>query len=222
MSRKKEDKKTQGFSLKPAVKVEGPPSAGVFQPRPLQPTNFRKMYDRGDFPMQMDYNSRGHHIFWKVEFEKLDYNYYLPLFFDGLTETDHPYKFLACQGVHELLDNGGPKILPVVPQLIVPIRKALNTKNHQVMCIMLKVLKHLVVSGDDVGEALVPYFRQILPVFRIFKEKNNIGDDEYGQGGENIGQLIGETLELFERHGGRDAFLKIKYMVPTYQSCMTK
>ncbi|KAK9533802.1 hypothetical protein VZT92_008898 [Zoarces viviparus] len=162
------------------------------------------------------------HFCPQVEFEKLDYNYYLPLFFDGLTETDHPYKFLACQGVHELLDNGGPKILPVIPQLIMPIRKALNTKNHQVMCIMLKVLKHLVVSGDNVGEALVPYFRQILPIFRIFKEKNNIGDGEYGEGGENIGQLIGETLELFECHGGRDAFLKIKYMVPTYQSCMTK
>ncbi|XP_075964189.1 parkin coregulated gene protein-like [Anarhichas minor] len=160
-----------------------------------------------------------------VEFEKLDYNYYLPLFFDGLTETDHPYKFLACQGVHELLDNGGPKILPVIPQLIIPVRKALNTKNHQVMCIMLKVLKHLVVSGDNVGEALVPYFRQILPIFRIFKEKNTNTGEAIKTGKErkkNIGQLIGETLELFERHGGRDAFLKIKYMVPIYQSCMTK
>lgn len=37
---------------------------------------------------------------------------------------------------------------------------------------------------------------------------------------ENIGDLIQETLEAFERHGGEDAFINIKYMIPTYESCM--
>ncbi|CAB1330621.1 unnamed protein product [Coregonus sp. 'balchen'] len=37
---------------------------------------------------------------------------------------------------------------------------------------------------------------------------------------ENIGDLIQETLEVFERYGGEDAFINIKYMVPTYESCM--
>lgn len=37
---------------------------------------------------------------------------------------------------------------------------------------------------------------------------------------ENIGDLIQETLEMFERYGGEDAFINIKYMVPTYESCM--
>ena len=36
----------------------------------------------------------------------------------------------------------------------------------------LKVLQHLVESADMVGEALVPYYRQILPVFNLFKNKN--------------------------------------------------
>ena len=36
---------------------------------------------------------------------------------------------------------------------------------------------------------------------------------------ENIGDLIQETLEAFEMHGGEDAFINIKYMVPTYESC---
>lgn len=49
---------------------------------------------------------------------------------------------------------------------------ALSTKNHQVMCATLKVLQHLVLSGDMIGEALVPYYRQILPVLNIFKCKN--------------------------------------------------
>ena len=36
----------------------------------------------------------------------------------------------------------------------------------------------------------------------------------------NLGDLIQQTLELFEMHGGEDAFINIKYMVPTYESCV--
>jgi len=36
----------------------------------------------------------------------------------------------------------------------------------------------------------------------------------------NLGELIDETLEIFETHGGEDAFINIKYMIPTYESCM--
>jgi len=52
------------------------------------------------------------------------------------------------------------------------ITDALNTRNPQVVCTTLKVLQHLVVSADMVGEALVPYYRQILPILNIFKNKN--------------------------------------------------
>jgi hypothetical protein len=50
----------------------------------------------------------------------------------------------------------------------------------------------------------------------------NIGDKiDYGQKKkQNIGELIQETLELFEKHGGEDAYINIKYMIPTYESCM--
>ena len=33
-----------------------------------------------------------------------------------------------------------------------------------------------------------------------------------------LGDLIQETLELLELHGGEDAFINIKYMIPTYES----
>ena len=86
---------------------------------------------------------------------------------------------------------------------------------------VLLVLQELVQSGDMIGEALVPYYRQILPVLNIFKAKNtNLGDGiEYSQRKkENIGDLVTETLELLETYGGEDAFINIKYMVPTYES----
>ena len=35
-----------------------------------------------------------------------------------------------------------------------------------------QVLQQVVVSGELIGEALVPYYRQILPVLNIFKSKN--------------------------------------------------
>ena len=41
----------------------------------------------------------------------------------------------------------------------------------------------------------------------------------YGQQKRNdLGDLIEETLSLFEKHGGEDAFVNIKYMIPTYES----
>ena len=100
---------------------------------------------------------------------------------------------------------------------------ALNTRDHEVICTTLKVLQQLVVSGEMIGEALVPYYRQILPIFNLFKNMNlNIHDGiDYSQRKrQNIGDLVQETLELSELHGGEDAFINIKYMIPTYESCV--
>ena len=75
-----------------------------------------------------------------------------------------------------------------------------------------------------IGQALVPYYRQILPVLNIFIRLNeNTGDQiVYSQQNlENLGDLIEETLELFETYGGADAFINIKYLVPTYQSTLS-
>jgi hypothetical protein len=67
------------------------------------------------------------------------------------------------------------------------------------------MLQKLVKSANMVGEALVPYYRQILPILNLFKNKNqNLGDGiDYRQRKKiNIGDLIQETLELFEQTGG--------------------
>jgi len=173
--------------------------------------------------VQIAHRGTANLISWKVDIEKLDYHHYLPIFFDGLREKEDPYRFLAVQGVYDMLDKGGSKILPVVPQLIIPIKTALNTRDAEVIATTLKVLQTLVLAGEMIGEALVPYYRQILPVFNIFKNKRlNSGHDiDYSQRKRlNLGDLIDETLEIFEIHGGEDAFINIKYMIPTYESCV--
>jgi len=204
------------------VPKSAPPKAGAYQRRNIQPSEFRRFYDRGDLPIQITHGS-SNRIAWKVYIEKLDYHHYLPIFFDGLREKEDPYRFLAVEGAHNMLDKGGSKILPVVPQLIIPIKTALNTRDKEVIATLLKVLQKLVLSGEMIGEALVPYYRQILPVFNLFKASaTNIGDKiDYGQRlRSNLGELIDETLEIFEVHGGEDAFINIKYMIPTYESCV--
>lgn len=63
----------------------------------------------------------------------MDYHNYLPLFFDGLCETVHPYEFFARQGVHDMMEHGGgAKILPVIPQLIIPIKSEFLYSYHVV------------------------------------------------------------------------------------------
>jgi len=204
------------------------PVAGAFKLRiTKKPTEFRRFYDRGDLPLQVSFSGATRKVAWKVDIEKLDYHHYLPIFFDGLRETQEPYKFLALQGVKDLLTEGGQKILPVVPQLIIPIKTALNTRDPEIICTMLKVLQQLVTSADMVGEALVPYYRQILPIFNLFKTKQNKDNasdriDYSQQKRTNVADLIEETLEVFETHGGDDAFINIKYMIPTYESYCLK
>ncbi|KAL0482012.1 parkin coregulated protein [Acrasis kona] len=199
------------------------PVAGAFERRSIPPTQFRRFYDRGDLPISIEHKGTGNEIHWKVDPEKLDYHHYLPIFFDGLREKEEPYRFLAVEGSFNLLERGGGRIINCIPQLIIPIKTALNTRDPEVICTMLKVIQQLVSSNNKVGEALVPYYRQILPVFNLFKDKNsNTGDNiEYEQRKRlNMGDLIEETLQILEQEGGEDAFINIKYMIPTYESAV--
>ena len=197
----------------------------AFMERPNPPnTEFRRFYERGDLPVQIEHGGCHNRIAWKVAIEKLDFHHYLPIFFDGLREVEMPYAFLSEQGVYDMMQVGSSKIVPVIPQLVIPIKTALNTRDRSVIAKVLKVLQALVKCDREqnlVGQALVPYYRQILPVLNIFIRKNeNLGDGiDYGQRkGANLGDNIMETLEAFETHGGQDAFINIKYFVPVYES----
>jgi len=114
-----------------------------------------------------------------------------------------------------MLEQGGAKVIPVIPQLIIPIKSklikkslriaALNTRDSEIIAITLKILQKLVTCANYVGEALVPYYRQILPIFNLYKNSTkSLGDCiDYSQRKKlNLGELIQETLELFEQTGG--------------------
>jgi hypothetical protein len=91
-------------------------------------TIFKTFYMRNDLPVVVDFEGASRKIQWKVEIDMLDYHHYLPIFFEGLREPEEPMKFLADKGTDELIMNGKDKILSVLPQLIIPIKLAMQTK----------------------------------------------------------------------------------------------
>ena len=97
------------------------PKAGAFNQRTIPSSEFRRFYDRGDLPIAIEHGPQNK-IYWKVEIQQLDYHHYLPIFFEGIREKQDPYRFLAVQGVFDMLEKGGAKVLPVIPQLIIPIK----------------------------------------------------------------------------------------------------
>lgn len=200
-----------------------PPKCDAFKKQKVKPSIFRQKYCRGDIPVSMEHSKSGKGIKWHVEIAKLDIHHYLPLFFDGLREKEDPYRFLAVQGTHDLLSHPHTDVAPVVPQLIIPIKEALNTKDPDVIACAIKAIQTMVLCNEGAGVVLVPYYKQILPIFNLFAFKNcNLGDKfEYSQRMRvNLGDLIAEALELMEKSGGPNAYKNIKYMIPTYQSAV--
>jgi hypothetical protein len=115
------------------------PKAGAVRGRQIPISEFRLFYDRGDLPVTIEHGPQNK-IKWKVEIQQLDYHHYLPIFFEGIREKMDPYRFLAVQGVFDMLEAGGAKVLPVIPQLIIPVKTALNTRDVDIIAITLKIL----------------------------------------------------------------------------------
>lgn len=196
--------------------LEKPKNAGSMKPRYITPSTFRLHYDRGDLPIMINHNN-GTFIAWKGDLFKegsqteFDYKLYLPVFVDGIREKTDPYRFLAIQGTFFLLEQVKDAIIKVIPDLIPPLKTALNTRDPEIIAVTLKVIQKLVLSSDLAGDVLVPFYRQLLPIFNLYKNKNsNLGDQfEYGQRKKlNIGDLIQETLEIMEQNGGDVSIIK--------------
>jgi len=191
------------------------------------PTRFKPFYDRGDIPIVVSFSRAVRKIHWKVDINRVDVEYYLPLFFEGLREPE-PYIFFAEQGTIELLNVAGNRILLCIPEIVKPIADNLATRDQRIVCSTLQMLKLLLLKCPLAAEKLVPFYRQLLHVCNLFITKRvNSGDNFAPAKGlvaagqrrhEDVSSVIMETLKLLERHGGEHAYVNIKYMCPTYES----
>jgi len=49
-----------------AFQPGAPPTSHAFRSKSSAPTNFRKFYERGDFPVALEHDTKGNKIAWKV------------------------------------------------------------------------------------------------------------------------------------------------------------
>uniref|UniRef100_A0A7R9U2T4 Uncharacterized protein n=1 Tax=Pinguiococcus pyrenoidosus TaxID=172671 RepID=A0A7R9U2T4_9STRA len=198
-------------------------ATGLRLPEPL----FVARYTRGELPSICEHVASGFALSWVAPPPSLDYGYYLPMFVEGLRCKKDPYKFVARQGTLELLEaaRGYPeRIIPLVERLIPPLRAAVSTGGEDVHVAVLQTLRAMVLSNPGVGEALVPHLRQLLLTFKKYYEMSGSAglrlEEKQRSGSADISTLTSETLQLLEKTGGSGAFKAIKWLIPTYQSCM--
>jgi hypothetical protein len=192
----------------------------------VPPSMLPDRYIRGELPCTIEHGINGHYLSWAAPLDNLDYEYYLPIFFDGLQCKENPSCFLAKQGIEDLLfaARGYPnRIKSCVYSLVRPLRNALSKFDADIMLNVLKALQQLVTCNEGVGATLMPYSKQFLaPIATFMDLSKNTGDGiDYGQRFNNdIGENVRKTLELLEEFGGPDAYKAIKFSIPLYESVM--
>lgn len=184
-------------------------------------------YIRGELPCTIEHGAVMY-LSWACPLENLDYEFYLPIFFDGLQVKDPVVKFIARQGIEDMLfaSKGAPqRIAPVVPLLAKPLRNALAKFDIEILLATLKVIEQLITCNEGIGQVLMPFGKQFLaPISFFMSEKKNLGDRiDYGQRkGDDVGEEIRKVLELMEENGGPTALKQIQFSIPLYQSCMKR
>ena len=72
----------------PGPGAAGGGSSPLSSPRQQRSAHFRHMYDRGDLPCLVDQARPGQNsVKWKAALSEIDLHLYLPVFLDGLLET---------------------------------------------------------------------------------------------------------------------------------------
>ena len=187
-------------------------SRRVIVPRSFLPDR----YARGELPCTIEHSTSGLYLSWACPLDNLDYEYYLPLFFDGLQCKEHPVSFVARQGVEDLLlaSKGHPEwVIPCIANLATPIRNALAKYDPYVTLGVLKAMQQLLRCNVGIGEALLPFVKMFLiPVAKFIDMNKNIGDAmDYGQRKQDdVGAAVRATLELLEESCGPTALAVIK------------
>ncbi|KAF4697588.1 hypothetical protein FOZ60_004461 [Perkinsus olseni] len=181
---------------------DGPSPTGCFKfkrtPRKVTggvDTGFRAFYGRSDMPFKMKHDGRKT-LQWKVPPDTVDYSVVLPIFIDGLREVQ-PLSSLKGEGRSPAADLiEAYSSLEACSQQQRPQGHAKGALGHRVSCRRsaieqaLHLIQVMVKSGDEMD----------------FGSKRNLG------------AMIEDTLTVLETHGGEDAFINIKYMIPTYES----
>lgn len=145
-------------------------------------------------------------------------------------------QFMAERGLDEILKATKVKrLLKAIRSIVYPLKDNLRTLDDDICIKTLRAMQTIIRKHDKIAENFVQYFHIILPSIEVLKNKHastrKIRPSSFTPDGKpiklvnvvrnpvDIGALIQETLEYFEKHGGLMAYVTIKKLIPRYESC---
>ena len=171
-----------------------------------QKTSFAVVYSSGGIPCRLDHGAVKCRLRWDRAPAELAYDPLLVTVAEGLSETKHPYVFIARAAFAELLaaPGGAGKAAPLAPRLVRPLRKAMLCRADGVFAAALDAVQQLSAAvGPALNGSLKELLIQIAKKAFVAKHRDKVWD----------------TLMCLEENGGRDALAMIKLKVPTYNAC---
>ncbi|KAL3669243.1 hypothetical protein V7S43_005626 [Phytophthora oleae] len=168
-------------------------------------TNFSSAYDSGSIPCRINHGGIRNALQWTKDPNTVSYDPLLITCVEGFLETEHPFVFLARATFRELmkLEDAREKTLPILAQVIVPLRGALMTKDDDTFLMALEAIRLLseLIEGDM--NIYLPKLAQ--QIHRKLLTKQLRADVE-------------DTLGVLESNGGKEALAIIRSKIPTYAS----
>jgi hypothetical protein len=204
-----------------------PKRSGSPTHRRRKPNAFRAAFDAGKLPLTVERFGPTQSLEWTKDPTDVDLSYLLPLLIEGVALQKEPYFFAASEGLMEILEacgggdgRQGSRLASLVPDLVPPIRAALNRRDERTSFVILRALQSLVVADPRVLPQLQKHYRAILPSFNILRTKSQWFDGPNPHGKTSMPNAVQETLEIMEMHGDEGGFREISRFVPSYKSCL--
>ncbi|OWZ13659.1 hypothetical protein PHMEG_00012975 [Phytophthora megakarya] len=168
-------------------------------------SNFSSAYDAGFIPCRINHGGIRSSLQWTRDPNTISFDPLLITCVEGFLETEHPFVFLSRTTFRELLklEDARDKTLPILAQLIVPLRTALMTKDDDTFLMALEATRLLSDLVEGEMNVYLPKLTQ--QIHRKLLTKQLRTDVE-------------NTLAILESNGGKEALAIIRSKIPTYVS----
>ncbi|ETI53518.1 hypothetical protein F443_03575 [Phytophthora nicotianae P1569] len=168
-------------------------------------TNFSSAYDAGSIPCRINHGSIRNSLQWTKDPNTLSYDPLLITCTEGFLETEHPFVFLARATFRELLklEDAREKTLPILGQVIMPLRGALMAKDDDTFLMGLEATRLLSDLVEGEMNIYLPKLTQQIHRKLLTKQ---------------LRVEVEDTLAVLESNGGREALAIIRSKIPTYVS----
>ncbi|RLN58310.1 hypothetical protein BBJ29_002483 [Phytophthora kernoviae] len=167
--------------------------------------NFSSAYDSGSIPCRINHGSIRHTLQWTKDPNALSFDPLLITCVEGFLEMEHPFVFLARTMFRELLklEDAREKTLPILVQIIMPLRNALMSKDDETFLMALEATRLL--SDLMEGEMNIYLSKLTQQIHRKLLTKQ-------------LRSEVEDTLGVLESNGGKEALSIIRSKIPTYAS----